>query len=176
LGPIYIIFLQNRLTQKQMTKKEKQNVYFTNMMLLIMGTLISLIIGLKVYLLIQLPVIIISHIIGLWLFYVQHQFDDVLWVRDEAWDYKMAAINGSSFLKLPAIFQWFTGNIGFHHVHHLSSRIPNYNLSRCHYENEMFKDVKPIVLFATFKTLKLHLWDEASRRMVGFSRIAHKTV
>lgn len=176
LGPLYVIFVQNRLTRKQMTKKEKQNVYFTNLMLLTIAALISLSIGLKAYLLIQLPVIIISHIIGLWLFYVQHQFDDILWERDEAWNYKTAAIQGSSFLKLPAIFQWFTGNIGFHHVHHLSSRIPNYNLSKCHYENELFKDVKPIVLFATFKTLKLHLWDEANRRLVSFGRIGRKAV
>jgi 4-amino-4-deoxy-L-arabinose transferase-like glycosyltransferase len=129
---------------------------------------ISLLIGVKNYLLIQLPVILISHSIGLWLFYIQHQFDDVSWERDEKWDYKTAAIHGSSFLKLPTVFQWFTGNIGFHHVHHLSSRIPNYNLARCHYENDLFKEIRPITLLATFKSLKLHLWDEANERMISF--------
>lgn len=175
LGPLYMIFVQNRSTRKQMTKKEKQNVYFTNLMLLITGTLISLAIGFKAYVFIQLPVLIISHSIGLWLFYVQHQFDDVLWEREQTWDYKTAAIQGSSFLKLPAILQWFTGNIGFHHVHHLSSRIPNYNLSRCHYENEIFKDVKPIRLIDTFKALNLQVWDEANRRMVRIRKIVPQT-
>lgn len=176
IGPLYLIFILNRTTRAQMTKKEKQNVYFTNGMIVILGSLISLLIGIKAYLMIQLPVIIFSHIVGLWLFYIQHQFDDVLWERSEAWEYKTAAINGSSFLKLPPIFQWFTGNIGFHHVHHLSSRIPNYNLSRCHYENELFKSVHPIKMFSTFRALKLHLWDEVNRRMVGFNSIRHMMV
>ena len=124
--------------------------------------------GFKNYLLIQIPVIVISHSMGLWLFYIQHQFDEVSWEREGNWDYKTAAIKGSSFLKLPIIFQWFTGNIGFHHIHHLSSKIPNYNLARCHYENDIFRDVKPIILFSTFKALYLSLWDESTREMISF--------
>jgi omega-6 fatty acid desaturase (delta-12 desaturase) len=154
-----------------MTRKQKQNVYFTNVMIVIMGILVSLFIGVKAYVLIQLPILIISHMIGLWLFYIQHQFDDTSWVREEKWDYKSAAIDGSSFLKLPAIFQWFTGNIGFHHVHHLSSKIPNYNLEKCHYENEIFRNIKPVTLRMTFKALNLHLWDEANQRMIGFRQL-----
>jgi len=171
-GPIFVIMVQNRLSKKSMTKQEKRNVYFTNLMILLIAAPISLLIGLKAYLLIQAPIIIISHCIGLWLFYIQHQFDDVSWERDRKWDYKIAAFEGSSFLKLPAILQWFTGNIGFHHVHHLSSKIPNYNLARCHYENDLFNDVKPIILFSTLKALKLSLWDEANQRMISFRRIA----
>jgi len=168
IGPVFLVFVMNRLTTKHMSAKEKRNVYFTNMTLLVMAILISLLIGFKAYILIQLPVILISHSVGLWLFYVQHQFDEVSWERNETWDYKTAAIKGSSFLKLPVILQWFTGNIGFHHVHHLSSRIPNYYLARCHYENNFFKDVKPIRLFSSFKALQLNLWDEASRQMISF--------
>jgi len=171
-GPVFVILVQNRLSKKTMNKQEKQNVYFTNIILLVMATLISLLIGVKAYLLIQVPIIVFSHSFGLWLFYMQHQFDDAMWERDSQWDYKNAAFEGSSFLKLPVILQWFTGNIGFHHVHHLSSRIPNYNLARCHYENDVFKEVKPIILFSTFRALNLNLWDEASRRMISFKRIA----
>ncbi|MFZ0282703.1 MAG: fatty acid desaturase, partial [Bacteroidales bacterium] len=107
----------------------------------------------------------------IWLFYIQHQFDDVAWVRGNDWDYKTAAFTGSSFLKFPPVLQWFTGNIGFHHVHHLSSMIPNYNLASCHYENELFKEVKPILWFSTFKALTLSLWDEAARQLTTFKRI-----
>jgi omega-6 fatty acid desaturase (delta-12 desaturase) len=136
-----------------------------------MAVVISSFIGFKAYLLIQLPIILIGHCIGLWLFYIQHQFDDVNWERENQWDYKILAISGSSFLKLPAVFQWFTGNIGFHHVHHLSSRIPNYNLEKCHNENEIFQHVKPIKLGSTFRALTLGLWDETNRRMISFRKI-----
>mgnify|MGYP001791640485 FL=1 len=171
LGPVLVVFVQNRVTKKQMTRLEKRNYYFTNIILLLMAASISLVIGVKAYLLIQLPVLLISHSIGIWLFYIQHQYDDVTWERDNKWNYKSSAFSGSSFLKLPVVFQWFTGNIGFHHVHHLSSKIPNYNLAKCHYDNEIFKDVKPIILFSTFKALKLGLWDEANRQMISFRRI-----
>ncbi len=172
LGPILIVFYQNRVTKPTMSSGEKNNVYFTNIMILLISVIMSLIIGVKAYLLIQVPLILMAHSMGLWLFYVQHQFDEVSWERTNGWDYKNAAINGSSFLKLPVIFQWFTGNIGFHHVHHLSSRIPNYNLSKCHYENDMFKDVKPIKLFSTFRTLHLNLWDEVNRQMISFRKLS----
>jgi len=171
-GPLFMIFVQNRISKKNMTPTERKNVYFTNFVLLLMATGMSLVIGIKAYLLIQIPLILISHVIGLWLFYIQHQFEDVSWDRTNSWDYKTAAIEGSSFLKLPAILQWFTGNIGFHHVHHLSPRIPNYNLARCQYENDLFKDVKPITLFSTFKALNLSLWDEANCRLIRFRKIS----
>jgi omega-6 fatty acid desaturase (delta-12 desaturase) len=170
LGPVLVVLIQNRITSKDMARPERLNVYFTNIIILIIAVLISLLIGFKAFLLIQLPIILIGHSLGIWLFYVQHQFDDVSWERNSNWDYKTAAITGSSFLKLPAVLQWFTGNIGFHHVHHLSSRIPNYNLEKCHYENEIFREVKPIVFFSTFKTLTLGLWDEKNRQMISFRK------
>lgn len=175
IGPLLMVFFQNRTTTKRMTKLEKQNVYLTNFILLLSAVLISLLIGVKAYLLIQIPVLLISHSMGLWLFYIQHQFDDVYWEREGKWDYKVSAIRGSSYLKLPAVLQWFTGNIGFHHVHHLSSRIPNYYLEKCHRENELFRDVKPIVLFKTFRALTLGLWDEANRKMISFRKIQSAT-
>lgn len=171
IGPVYMVFILNRLSRKSMTRQEKLNIYFTNSILLLMAAGISLIIGIKAYLLIQIPIILLSHSIGIWLFYIQHQFDDVSWERGNDWDYKTAALTGSSFLKFPALLQWFTGNIGFHHVHHLSSRIPNYKLERCHYENKIFRDVKPVTLFSTFKALTLNLWDEAEHRLTSIKRI-----
>lgn len=156
------LIVERKIIQKQIT----------NIIILLIAVSISLLIGIKAYLLIQLPIILIGHSMGIWLFYIQHQFDEVSWERQNKWDYKLSAISGSSFLKLPAILQWFTGNIGFHHVHHLSSRIPNYNLAKCHYENEIFKDVKPIKLFSTFKALMLGLWDETNRRMISFRNLS----
>lgn len=170
-GPLLVVFLQNRICNRKMTRLAKWNVYLTNIIIVLIAVVISLFIGFKAYLLIQLPIILIAHSMGLWLFYVQHQFEDVYWERENKWDYKVSAIKGSSFLKLPAILQWFTGNIGFHHVHHLSSRIPNYYLPKCHNENAIFKDVKPLVLFATFKTLTKALWDEANHRMISFRKL-----
>lgn len=171
-GPIFVVFVQNRLSKKSMTGNERRNVYFTNIVLGLTAIGMIMLIGFKAYLLIQLPIILISHSIGLWLFYIQHQYDDVVWDRAVNWDYKTTALTGCSFLKLPVILQWFTGNIGFHHVHHLSSKIPNYKLAQCHYENDLFKDVKPVLLFSTFKALRLSLWDEANRKMIRFRKIA----
>ncbi len=168
VGSLFVVFITNRSTNFKMTKQEKQNVYFTNILLLASAVAISLIIGVKEYLMIQLPVILIAHSIGIWLFFIQHQFEDVVWERETRWNYKISAIEGSSFLKLPRVFQWFTGNIGYHHVHHLSSKIPNYNLEKCHDDVDLFKDVRPIILFSTFRALKLGLWDEANRRMITF--------
>ncbi len=171
IGSVFVVFLQNRMTRKNMSGQEKRNTYFTNIMLLIMAVSISMVIGVKAFLLIQIPIVLIAHSIGIWLFYIQHQFDDVDWERQDKWDYKASAVNGSSFLKLPAVFQWFTGNIGFHHVHHLSSKIPNYNLERCHNENAIFGEVKPLYFLKTFRTLNLGLWDEANRQLISFSRL-----
>jgi omega-6 fatty acid desaturase (delta-12 desaturase) len=172
LGPLLVVLMQNRITNKTMNFEQKRNVWFTNIILLLIAFLISAAIGLKAFLLIQVPIIYFGHSLGLWLFYIQHQFEDVVWERQSRWSYKESAVKGSSFLKLPGVFQWFTGNTGFHHVHHLSSKIPNYNLERCHYENEMFNEVKPIMLLSTFKALHLNLWDEANRQMVRFRDVA----
>jgi omega-6 fatty acid desaturase (delta-12 desaturase) len=118
--------------------------------------------------LIHLTIEVVGGGIGIWMFYMQHQFEDVYWERDESWDFKTAALQGSSFYKLPKILQWFSGNIGFHHIHHLSPRIPNYNLERCHQADEMFHGVKPLTLLSSLKSLKLRLWDENLGRLVSF--------
>jgi acyl-lipid omega-6 desaturase (Delta-12 desaturase) len=171
IGPIVVIFIKNRFTRKRMSAAEKSNIYFTNVVSAMLVAGLILLMGLKSFLLIQIPVILISHSVGIWLFYIQHQFDDVEWERGEVWDYKTAALKGCSFLKLPPVLQWFTGNIGYHHVHHLSSRIPNYKLEACHNENEMFKNVKPIKFSSTIRALSLHLWDEDQQRLISFKEM-----
>jgi omega-6 fatty acid desaturase (delta-12 desaturase) len=102
---------------------------------------------------------------------VQHQFEGVYWERGEQWDYLTAALQGSSFYKLPKILQWFSGNIGFHHIHHLSSRIPNYNLERCHKSEPLFRNVKPVTLLTSLKSFNYRLWDESRRELVGYRHL-----
>ena len=131
----------------------------------------SLTIGIKAYVLIQLPVIMFAAAAGVWLFYVQHQFEDVQWERRADWDFAEAALRGSSFYKLPKVLQWFTGNIGFHHIHHLSPAIPNYNLERCYKEIPIFQQVKPVTLWSSMKSLSFRLWDEQRRKLVGYGRL-----
>ena len=104
----------------------------------------------------------------MWLFYVQHQFEGVYWERGGDWDYCTAALKGSSFYKLPKVLQWFSGNIGFHHIHHLSPRIPNYHLEKCHRAEPLFQTVQPVTLFGSLKSLTFRLWDEQRQRLVGY--------
>jgi omega-6 fatty acid desaturase (delta-12 desaturase) len=141
------------------------------MALLMVAVLMSLTIGIKAYLLIQLPVVTLAAAAGVWLFYVQHQFEGVYWERRQNWDFVEAALRGSSFYKLPRFLQWFTGNIGFHHIHHLSPAIPNYNLERCHRENRPLQAVTSVTLWSSMKALSFRLWDERQKRLVGFSRL-----
>ena len=123
------------------------------------------------YLLIQSVAWMVAGAAGIWLFYVQHQFEDVYWERGENWDYIAAALQGSSFYKLPRVLQWFSGNIGFHHIHHLSPRIPNYNLQKCHEADPVFQRVKPITLLSSLKSLVFRLWDEPAGKLVGYDRV-----
>ena len=116
-------------------------------------------------------VFFISGSAGIWLFYVQHQFDDTYWRPEGEWDYATAALYGSSYLKLPKVLQWFSGNIGLHHIHNLSPKIPNYRLQRCHDENPVFQQVPTLTFWESFKTIRNKLWDEESSRMVGWGQL-----
>jgi len=113
-------------------------------------------------------VITLAAVTGVWLFYVQHQFEDVQWSRREQWDFAEAALLGSSYYKLPMFLQWFSGNIGFHHIHHLSPSIPNYNLEKCHRENPMFQHVKAVTLWSSLRSFSFRLWDERQQKLVGY--------
>ncbi len=169
LAPLFLFLVLERFPSSKAQNREKYATYLTNMGLTLIAGVLIYTIGLKAYLLIQLSTLGIAVGAGVWLFYVQHQFEGVYWEREDSWDYTTAALQGSSFYKLPRILQWFTGNIGFHHIHHLSSRIPNYNLEKCHKEIALFQEVKPITLLSSLKSLRFRLWDEQQRKLVGFS-------
>jgi omega-6 fatty acid desaturase (delta-12 desaturase) len=139
--------------------------------LLAMVGLMGWVFGVGTYLLLQVVVWMVSGSAGVWLFYVQHQFEDVYWERGEDWDYVAAALQGSSFYKLPRILQWFSGNIGFHHIHHLSPRIPNYHLQKCHEADPVFRQIRPLTLLSSLKSLAFRLWDEPAGRLVGYARM-----
>ena len=171
LAPLYIFLIKHRLPKAKARGRERYSVYWTNAAVLAMAAGLSCVFGIKAYLLIHLVVLMVAGSAGVWLFYVQHQFDGVYWERGADWDYTAAALQGSSFYKLPRILQWFTGNIGYHHIHHLSSRIPNYNLERCHRAHPLFQRVKPVTLFSSFKSLTFRLWDEQRRKLVGYRRL-----
>ena len=168
IGPIFTFLLYYRFPKRGTNKRERLSVYRTNLVLLGMLLVMGFTIGFKQYLMIQLPIIAIASSIGVWMFYVQHQYEGVYWERHENWDYVDEALLGSSFYKLPKVFQWFTGNIGFHHVHHLSPRIPNYLLEKCYKENTIFQKITPITLWTGLKSLSFRLWDEENRKLVGY--------
>jgi omega-6 fatty acid desaturase (delta-12 desaturase) len=174
LGPLFMFLISHRFTTKDAKKREKRSVYLTNVALLIIVFIALFTIGWKAYLLIQLPVIYFAGLAGIWLFYVQHQFEDVYWANHENWDFNQAAMKGSSYYKLPRLLQWFSGNIGFHHIHHLSARIPNYNLPACQKQIAAFASVKPITFWKSLKQARLRLWDENQLRMVGFAGLPQK--
>lgn len=154
--------------QKEWHNGERESILWTNFAILGMFTLFSLWIGVGAVLAIFLPTVIIAASVGTWLFYVQHQFERTYWEHTPEWDYTLAAMHGSSYYKLPKLLQWFTGNIGFHHIHHLSPRIPNYNLEKCHTENPLMQRVVQLTLWSSFKTVSFALWDEKRRRLVTF--------
>jgi len=169
--PILLFAIVYRFTKPYMTGRQKLYLHLSNLGLAVTIFLVILAIGWKAYLLIQIPVLYMGAVAGVWLFYVQHQFKDVMWTNEENWDYKKMALEGSSLYKLPGLLNWFTGNIGYHHIHHLSPLIPNYNLKKCHNENSLFHEVKPVTFFSGFESLVLRLWDERRMRMIGFNEI-----
>jgi omega-6 fatty acid desaturase (delta-12 desaturase) len=171
LAPFYVFLVHQRFPAAAAQGRERRSVHWTNLAMIAMATGLSLAMGIKNYVLIQLTVITLSGAAGIWLFYVQHQFEDAYWERDENWNYVEAALKGSSFYKLPGVLQWFSGSIGLHHIHHLSPIIPNYNLQRCHDADTVFQSVRPMTLLASFKSIPTHLWDEQRKKLVGFRHI-----
>src|SRR5436190_14761180 len=168
IAPLFLFLVKYRFVASNAGARERRSVYWTNLAALAVVGGMSWIFGFRAYLLIQLIVLAVGGSAGVWLFYVQHQFDGVYWERGGEWDYTAAALQGSSFYKLPKILQWFSGNIGFHHIHHLSPRIPNYNLERCHKAEPLFQSVKAVTLFSSFKSFTFRLWDEQRRKLVGY--------
>jgi acyl-lipid omega-6 desaturase (Delta-12 desaturase) len=171
LAPLFLFLIMHRFPKLKAPLRERLSVYWTNLALLAIAGGLSWAFGFKAYLIIQLTVLMVAGTAGVWLFYVQHQFEGVYWERSGEWDYATAALKGSSFYKLPKVLQWFSGNIGFHHIHHLSPRIPNYHLEKCHEAEPLFQTVKPITLLGSLKSFTFRLWDEQKHRLVGYGQL-----
>ncbi len=168
LGPAYLFLVSYRYPHKGSRRRQSRSVMLTNAALAIIILTASLTIGFKAYALIQFPIIFLAGVIGVWLFYIQHQFEGVYWSRHDRWDPIEAAVHGSSYYKLPKLMQWFTGNIGLHHIHHLRSRIPNYNLPDAHEDTKALLGVEALTIRKSITCLQLKLWDEKRRRLVKF--------
>jgi omega-6 fatty acid desaturase (delta-12 desaturase) len=172
LGPLYLMLSQRRLMKNaSLNELQHFSVYSTNAAIAAIVIGFSWWIGFGNFMAIYFPAIFIAASAGILLFYVQHQFEDTYWNEHGEWDYATAAIRGSSYFKMNPVLQWFTGNIGLHHVHHLGPRIPNYNLKRCHEENELFHSVTVLTVPAAIRTLSLRLWDEEERRLVPIAEL-----
>lgn len=174
LGPIYKFLIENRFNRKGARKKERINTYVTNVAIVGLVVLLSFTLGWQSFLLIQGTIFMVSGAAGIWLFYVQHTFEDSYFEEDENWEYVRAAVEGSSFYKLPKALQWFTGNIGYHHVHHLSPRIPNYKLEQAHENTPPLQNVPTVTLATSIESIKFHLWDETEKKFIGFKELKAK--
>ncbi len=168
VGPGSFFLFTQRLLHRWKGKDERFSVTVTNLSIVVVMLVASWTMGLKTYLIIQMPIILIAGAAGVWLFYVQHQFEGVYWSRHDQWDPLKAALSGSSYYKLPKVLQWFTGNIGLHHVHHVLPRIPNYKLQQCYDNTPVLQSVRPLSIAGSLKSLWLNLWDEKEQRLVSF--------
>lgn len=170
LGPFdFIVGQRFRLSNIGAGSRQFASVWGTNAAIALVGAALAMTVNFWLFLLIFIPTYYLAAAVGIWLFFLQHQFDEAYWERHEHWDYATAAIAGSSYFRLPAVLQWFTGNIGLHHVHHLGPRIPNYRLQRCHDENPLFHEAPVITLARSMQLLRLALWDEDRQRLVRFA-------
>ena len=168
LGPLGAMILAPRLVSRSARPRIRRSVHATNAALAVVVAGLCLLIGWRAFLLIEGPAAMIAGSVGIWLFYVQHQFEGTFWERRDDWTYLDAALKGSSYHKLPKILQFFTGNIGLHHVHHLNARIPNYNLQAAHDGTPMFQAVPVLTLGDALRASRLKLWDEDTKRLVTF--------
>lgn len=169
LGPIAVFMIKQRFNRKgKVPRKERLNTYVVNIGIVVLYALLCWLVGWQAFLLIQLPVFYLAGMMGIWLFYVQHQFEDTYFEHDEEWSYVQAAVEGSSYYKLPKVLQWFTGNIGFHHVHHLSPRVPNYHLETVHESTPPLQKATTITIRTSLKAIRFRLWDEAANQFISF--------
>jgi omega-6 fatty acid desaturase (delta-12 desaturase) len=171
IGPFLYFVVWQRLTFEPRTwKKERRSVWLTNTGLLVCGAAIAWLIGLGPFLAVHMPIVALASSAGVWLFFVQHHFPETYWRRTGQWSYAAAGLQGSSCYQLPGILQWLTANIGIHHIHHLDSRIPNYNLRACFDENPEFQQVYRLTIRESLSCARLNLWDEETRELVEIPR------
>ena len=170
LGPIWAMFVQPRLVSRSMRPRIRRGVIVTNVVLVVLVGALCALVGWREYVLVQAPTAVLAGAVGVFLFYVQHQFEGTHWTNGEQWTFADAALEGSSYLKLPKVLQFFTASIGLHHVHHLSAKIPNYNLQRAHDDNPIFDAVPALSLWDGLRAVRLKLWDEDRGELVTFAQ------
>ncbi len=168
LGALFSFLLRYRLPSRKSKRKERMSVIFTNLLILLIVLIAAETMGWRTYVLVQLPVLWLAGAAGIWLFYVQHQFEGGYWARKEDWDPIRAAMEGSSFYRLPTVLRWFSANIGYHHVHHLNPRIPNYQLKQCCEAISELRDKTPLTIKKSIPGIHLKLWDEERNKLIGF--------
>jgi omega-6 fatty acid desaturase (delta-12 desaturase) len=170
VGAMIVFVVTHRFWRPGAGKRERSSVVWTDLAIAAVVGWLVLEIGWAAFLMVELPVLLVACGAGVWLFYVQHNFDPSYWERHQNWDFFNAGMDGSSFYKLPKVLQWFTGNIGFHHIHHLSPRIPNYKLEKCHNENPAFQ-IEPLTVRKSMRSLFFRLWDEREKMLVGWEAL-----
>lgn len=172
IGPVFLFLIAYRFVRKGARRRERVHTYLTNLALGVGIGLMCWLVGWKAFLMIQGPIFYLAAVAGVWLFYVQHQFEDSYYEKDQEWDYVQAALQGSSYYQLPRLLQWFSGNIGFHHVHHLNPKVPNYYLEKAHRSVPRLQQVPTVTLGKSLKSIKLKLWDEENKTFVGFKDLS----
>jgi omega-6 fatty acid desaturase (delta-12 desaturase) len=171
IGPIYVFLLAYRFNRKAARRKERINTHLTTVLIVALYAFMSWLVGWQAFVMVQAPVFFFSGFFGIWLFYVQHQFEDTYFEHEDEWSYVKAAVEGSSYYKLPKLLQWISGNIGFHHVHHLSPRVPNYYLEEAHNATPPLQKATTITLRSSLAALRFRLWDVESKRFISFKEI-----
>ena len=173
LGPIMAMVIGPRIVARDAKPRMRKSVLATDVAIVGLVGGLCWLIGLGAFLLVWAPAAMLAGSVGIWLFYVQHQFEDTYWQRRDEWTYADAALRGSSYLKLPPVLRFFTGSIGLHHVHHLNARIPNYHLQRAHESSPLFASVPTLTLWDGLRAVRLKLWDERAGRLVTFAQARH---
>lgn len=168
LGPLYLFLVSSRINRKDARSKERWNTHFITLAVVVLYTLAGFLLGWKEFAIIQGTTVYVAGVLGIWLFYVQHQFEDSYFEEEAEWDYVKAAVDGSSYYQLPKVLQWLTGNIGYHHVHHLSPRVPNYLLEEAHEKTPPLQKATTITLTTSLTSLKFRLYDEADKTFISF--------
>lgn len=166
IGPFVALLIQPRIWKSSDRKRIKRSVIWTNVALAVKVAVLCVLMGPIGFLAVQIPLVLLAGGAGVWLFYVQHQYEDAYWENSDSWEYAEAALQGSSYLKLPKVLQYFSGNIGLHHVHHLSAKVPNYHLQAAHDAVDLFRDVPVLTVRDGIRATRLKLWCERRRKLV----------
>ena len=166
-----MVLITGRINRKDARKKERKNTYLTNVVLVALYAFMVWLVGWQAFLIVQGSIMFVAAALGIWLFYIQHTFEDSYFEEESEWDYVKAAVEGSSYYKLPKVLQWATGNIGFHHVHHLAPRVPNYNLEVAHESTPPLHMATTIDIKTSLESLRYKLYDPKNKRFITFKEV-----